>query len=168
MVSLTLIHHLQISNSILSSMGCLCHTKMPYKDFKIFASLICDVSLVVLFYLGYRRWNKLLLRKLCWHLVVKYRTKVLFPDWLKVHKKSPGVPAFGGMFLGHGSTGCAPEAREGEQACWLPLGTTGEAFGGLPLSIGTWGLSIGHGSTGCAPLTCVNRARKPMGHVTLV
>ncbi len=98
--------------------------------------------------------------------MVKYRTKVLFPDWLKVRKKSPGVPVFGGMLIGHGSTDRAPEAREGEQACQLPLGTTGEAFGGLPLSIGTQGLSMGHGSTGRAPLTHVNRARKPMGHVT--
>ncbi len=32
----------------------------------------------------------------------------------------------------------------GEQACRLPPGTTGEAFGGLPLS-------MGHGSTGRAP-----------------
>ncbi len=100
--------------------------------------------------------------------MVKHRTKVLFPDWLKVRKKSPGVPAFGSMLIGHGSTGYAPEAREGEQACRLPLGTTGEAFGGLPLSIGTRGLSMGHGFTGRAPLTRVNRARKPMGHVTPV
>ncbi len=77
--------------------------------------------------------------------------------------------AVGGLPLsmGHGSTGRAPEAREGgEQACRLPPGTTREAFGGLPLSIGARGLSMGHGSTSRAPLTRVNRARKPMGHVT--
>ncbi len=76
----------------------------------------------------------------------------------------------------------------GEQACQLPPGTTGEPFGGLPLS-------MGHGSTGRAPEAReggaglpvapwdnwgdiwrlapvnpstgpVNGARKPMGHVT--
>ncbi len=48
------------------------------------------------------------------------------------------------MIAGHGSTSRTPEAREGEQACRLPLGTTRETFGGLPLS-------MGHGSTGRTP-----------------
>ncbi len=39
-----------------------------------------------------------------------------------------------------------------EQACRLPLGTTRQAFGGLPLSIGIRGLSMGYGSPSCAPL----------------
>ena len=69
-------------------------------------------------------------------------------------------------FSGMGQQAMPQRQGRGEQACRLPLGTTGEAFGGLPLSIGTWGLSMGQGSTSHAPLTRVNRARKQMGHVT--
>ncbi len=58
--------------------------------------------------------------------MVKYRTKVLLPDWLKVHKKSPGVPTLGGMSIRHGH---AREAREEEEACQLSHKATGEYLG---------------------------------------
>ncbi len=58
--------------------------------------------------------------------MVKYRTKVLLPDWLKVCKKSPGVPTLGGMSIGHGH---AREAGEEVEACWLSHRATGEHLG---------------------------------------